>query len=125
MAKKSLEEMLADNVVTPEARNATKRLATFLRYWPEIEAAYKKGWSWQQIYRALFKEGIVDFSYSTFLYYKDKRRRRELEAAKHESGTSAGDAKGASERPARTPGSTKVDLPVFGQGSAQREPRRF
>ena len=127
MGKKSLEEILNDSVVQPGIKDATKRLATFLSYWPEIEASYKNGWSWLQIYKALFREGIVDYTYSTFLYYKDKRYRRELEAARRDSGTrNADDAKGASvERPARTtPGVAKVELPVYGEVN-RREPKRF
>lgn len=125
MPKKTLEEMIRENVEQSGTRDAKKRLATFLSYWDEIEEAYKRGWSWTSIYEALFRAGVVDYSYSTFLHYKDKRRRRELEAMKREAGTrSADDAKGASvERAA--PGSTKIDLPVFGQGTRQREPKRF
>lgn len=127
MGKKSLEEMLNESTVQPGIKDATKRLATFLSYWPEIETAYKNGWSWLQIYKALFQAGVVDYTYSTFLYYKDKRHRRELEAAKHDSKTrNVDDAKGAHvDRPAKAvPGSTKVELPVFGEVT-RREPKRF
>lgn len=127
MGKKTLEEMLNESTVQPGIKDATKRLATFLSYWPEIEAAYKNGWSWLQIYKALHQEGVVDYTYSTFLYYKDKRRRRELEAAKDSKTRNADDAKGAPvERPARTiPGSTKVELPAYGEVTRQREIKRF
>lgn len=126
MAKKSLEEMLNASTVKPGIRDARKRLATFLAYWEEIEDAYKKGWSWLDIYNALFQEGVVDYSYSTFLHYKDRKYRRELEAGKHIARVrKVEDAKGASgDRPPITPGSTKVELPVFGQG-VKREPKRF
>jgi len=127
MGKKSLEEMLKESTVQPGIKDATKRLATFLAYWPEIEASYKNGWSWLQIYKALFQEGVIDYTYSTFLYYKDKRRRRELEAAKNDSKTrNADDAKGAPvDRTARTtPGLTKGELPVYGEVT-RREPKRF
>jgi len=127
MGKKSLEEMLKESTVQPGIKDATKRLATFLAYWPEIEAAYKSGWSWLQIYKALFQEGVVDYTYSTFLYYKDKRYRRELEATRQDSKTrNADDAKGASaDRPARTlQGGTKGELPVYGEVT-KREPKRF
>ncbi len=129
MPKKSLEEMLNDNTVRAGRKEGKKRLAVFLSYWDEIEDAYKKGWPWTSIHEALFQAGIIDYSYSTFLHYKDKRLRRELEAMRHEVRTrSADDAKGASvERAGNTgvPGSTRVDLPVFGQGARQREPKRF
>jgi len=127
MAKKSLEEMLTDTMTKDGAKDATKRLATFLSYWDEIESAYKKGWSWVQIYNALHQEGVVDYSYSTFLHYKDKKRRRELEAVKYEAVKQlAGDAKGAlADRAAKTPGSAKTEPPLFAQGVKPREPRRF
>lgn len=121
MPKKTLEEMLADNVVSPGAKEATKRLATFLKYWDEIEAAHKKGWPWLQIYNALHQEGVIDYSYSTFLHYKDRKRRKEFEAANGDRGT-----KGACpERQSRTPGSTKVDLPTYGESTRQRDGKRF
>lgn len=127
MPKKSLEEMLKDSTVKPGASDARKRLAVFLSYWDEIENAYKKGWSWLDIYNALYQEGIIDYSYSTFLHHKDRKYRRELEGVRHEVRTrKVEDAKGASsDRPAITPGSTKVDLPTYGQGTRQREPKRF
>ena len=129
MPKKTLEEMLNENIVQPGTKDAKKRLATFLSHWDEIEDAYKKGWPWTSIYEALFQAGIIDYSYSTFIHYKNKRRRRELEAMKHEARTrSADDAKGASVERGNNiiaPGSTRAELPVFGQGSRQREPKRF
>jgi hypothetical protein len=127
MPKKTLEEMLNESTVQPGAKSTTKRLATFLKYWDEIEDAYKKGWPWLQIYNALHQEGIVDYSYSTFLHYKDKKRRRELEAVKHEVGTRDVDGvKGASiEHQPKAPGSTKVDTSLFGQGTVRRDPKRF
>jgi hypothetical protein len=125
MGKKTLEEMLNDNTAKPGTKDATRRLATFIGYWDEMESAYKKGWTWLHIHNALFQEGIIDYSYSTFLHYKDRTLRRKLEAAKLNAGTrSAGDAKGALiERPAGKPGSTKVELPVFGEVS--RDTKRF
>ncbi len=129
MPKKSLEEMLAENSVKVGMKDAKKRLATFLAHWDEIEDAYKKGWPWTSIYEALFQAGIVDYSYSTFIHYKDRRLRRELESVRNEARTrNADDAKGASVERGNTtgtPGSTRVDLPVFGQGARQREPKRF
>jgi len=127
MAKKSLEEMLTRNMAKDGARGATKRLATFLSWWDEIESAYKKGWSWSEIYKALHQEGVVDYSYSTFLHYKDKKRRRELEAVKCEAvKRGVEDVKGTSDdRAARTTVSAKGELPLFGQGVKPREPKRF
>ena len=127
MPKKSLEDMLSENTERPEVKGNAKRQAVFLTYWDEIESAYKKGWSWLDIYNALFQEGIVDYSYSTFLHYKDRKYRRELEAGRHEARTrKIEDAKGAStDRPAITPGSTKVDMPVFGEKMRQKETKRF
>ena len=80
-----------------------------------------------QIYNALFQGGVIDYSYSTFLYYKDKKRRREIETAKPDPRTrSIGEAKeGAVDRPARAPGSARNELPVFEDALKQREAKRF
>ena len=124
MAKKSLKKMLEDSTASSEADGSAKRLATFLAYWDEIEDAYKKGWSWLQIHNALFQEGVIDYSYTTFLYYKDKKRRREMEAAKRESilrGTDAAKPP-PSARSAPTPGASKGELPTF---TEVRDVKRF
>ena len=126
MARKTLEELLSENAAKPGLKDATRRLATFLAYWDEIEDAYQKGWPWSQIYNALAQGGIVDYSYSTFLHYKEKKRRRELEALKREEPRMAGGAKETPpDQTQKTPGSTRVDLPVLGQGVKQRDAKRF
>ena len=124
MAKKSLKKMLEEYTARPEADGSAKRLATFLAYWDEIEDAYKKGWSWLQIHNALFQEGVIDYSYTTFLYYKDKKRRREMEAAKRESLLRGTDTV-KPPSPARsvpTPGASKGELPTFNE---VRDVKRF
>lgn len=127
MAKKTLDEMLEESTVKPGTKDATRRLATFLAHWGEMEEAYRKGWSWLQIYNALFQAGVIDFSYSTFRYYKAKKRRREREAAKSDpKPQSVVEAKGGvTERPARPPGSTKIELPTYKEVPQDREVRKF
>ncbi len=128
MAKKSLKKMLEEYTARPEADGSAKRLATFLAYWDEIEDAYKKGWSWLQIHSALLQEGVIDYSYTTFLYYKDKKQRREMEAAKREAvirnaeiaKTGAKPTQPA--RPSPTPGASKGELPTFNE---VRDVKRF
>lgn len=39
MAKKSLGEMLAENVKRPEVKGYARRQAVFLAYWEQVEAA--------------------------------------------------------------------------------------
>lgn len=85
MPKKCLEDMLSENTERPEVKGNAKRQAVFLAYWDEIESAYKKGWSYMDIWQALNREGIFDFGYSTFMHYKDKRRRRIREVEKEHS----------------------------------------
>lgn len=85
------------------------------------------------IWRALDREGIIDFGYSTFLHYKDKKKRRALEIERDKARMEAAKMvpmRGPAEPPKpppppRAPGSTKVDLPVFGQPGVKREPKRF
>ncbi len=127
MAKKTLKKMLDEYTARPETDGSAKRLATFLAYWDEIEEAYKSGWSWIQIHNALLQEGVIDYSYTTFMYYRKKKRRREMEAAKRDSMLRNADtAKPAP--PARhvpASGSTKVELPVFKDVTRDPNDRRF
>lgn len=132
MAKKSLEDMLSENTERPEVKGYARRQAVFLAYWDQIEAAYKNGWSYMDIWQALTREGIVDFGYSTFLHYKDKKKRRTLEIERQKARTGetkaepvGGPAEPTKAPPSRLPGSTKVDLPVFGQSGVKRDDKRF
>jgi hypothetical protein len=127
MAKKTLKKMLEECTASPEADDSARRLATFLAYWDEIEDAYKSGWSWLQIHNALFQEGVIDYSYTTFMYYRKKKRRREMEAAKRESVLRNAEPTKPTpiERPARPPGSTKVELPVFKDVTRGPNDKRF
>ena len=127
MAKKTLEEMLGESTATPDASKTTRRLAVFLEYWGQMEEAYRKGWTWIQIHNALFQEGIVDYSYPTFMYYKDRRLKRKLAETKRNQGTqSSADAKTTSvERATRPPGSGKVELPVFKDVTRERGDKWF
>lgn len=130
MPKKSLEEMLAENTVRPEVKAVAKRQAIFLAYWDEIESAFRKGWSYVDIWEALKREGIIDFGYPTFMHYKDKKKRREKakeeEAAKRTADEAQGE-RGETPRsplPPKVPGLSKGELPVFGS-TTRREPKRF
>jgi hypothetical protein len=127
MGKKTLEKMLDESTAESGAAGTARRLATFLAYWEEMEEAYRKGWSWLQIYTALHKEGIVDYSYQTFMHYKDKRRNREQAMAKKDQrARHVTDAKPAPvERPSRPPGSGKSELPVFKDVTRDHGDRRF
>ena len=132
MPKKSLLDCLSENTERPEVKGNAKRQAVFLAYWDEIESAYKKGWSYMDIWQALNREGIFDFGYSTFMHYKDKRRRRIREVEKEHSRIGmakvepeGGLAEPQRQPPPRTPGSTKVELPTFGKPGASRDIKRF
>lgn len=131
MAKKSLEKMLSDNTERPEANKFARRQAIFLSYWEQIEGAYSKGWSYMDIWKVMTEEGVIDFGYSTFLHYKDKLKRREREVERERERLGVIKAKPEGElaqprpTPPKTPGSTKVDLPVFGQSGIKREAKRF
>ena len=127
MAKKTLEEMLGENTVIPDTGRTARRLAIFLEYWDQMQEAYRKGWTWLQIHHALFREGIVDYRYSTFMYYKDRRLKRKLAEAKQNPGMpkSADVKKEPVERSARQPGSGKSELPVFKDATPEREGKWF
>lgn len=130
MAKKSLGEMLFENTELPGVKGGARRQAVFLAYWEQIEAAYKEGWSYRDIWEALTRDGVIDFGYSSFLHYKDKRKRRMLEAERQkersaEARPGGGPAEPPRPPPPRAPGSTKVEMPTFGQPGVKRDLKRF
>lgn len=112
---KTLEEMLLEHAGKPGSGLAAKNYAAFLARWDEICAAYEKGWSYADIWKTLKAEGIFTFSYPAFTGYvrKIRRRRNEAEANRKEG------------RAVMPPGSTRVDLPVFGSEVKSRPERRF
>jgi hypothetical protein len=118
--------------VRSEAQEAAKRLALFHEYWAETEKAFRDGWSYKDVWRILKRDGDIDFSYSAFLNYVRKIKKRSLEHEKEKGRNSSGNApdealRGRQELRKRTPepGSTKVELPRFGKEAPPREPRRF
>jgi hypothetical protein len=130
MERKRLEEILREN--TKPSRIA-RRLATFLSLWDEIQEAYKNGWTYKEIWGALHREGIIDFGYSAFLHRVQKRNRVLLateRAAKEKSTVPAkpdnqsGIAIPSPITPAPS-GSTRVDMPRFGEGLPPRPPKKF
>ena len=126
--------MLAENTDRPEAMDSARRQAIFLSLWGEIREAYAKGWSYIDIWRALERDGIVDFGYSTFLHYIRKMKRRHQEVArevvpgvKETTVVVAPSPAPLDKPPASPPGpiTAKVELPLFGQGATPRDPKRF
>jgi len=132
MPKKLLEDMLSENTQRPEVKGNARRQAIFLAYWEQIEHAYAKGWSYMDIWQALNREGIFDFGYSTFMHYKDKKKRRIREVEREQSRNVAkkvepegGPAEPKRQPLSRPPGSTKVEMPTFGTPGTIRDDRRF
>ncbi len=131
MPKKLLEDMLSENTERPEVKGNARRQAVFLAYWEQIEHAYAKGWSYMDIWQALNREGIFDFGYSTFMHYKEKKKRRirEVEKEQNRKVVKVEPEGGQLDQPRqptpRVPGSTKVDLPTFGKPGTPRDTKRF
>lgn len=129
MAKESLKKMLEENIDLPGADDLARRQAVFLSLWDEILEAYKAGWCYKHIWQALQRNKVIDFSYTTFLSYIRKMKKRTLEVGreripgvkdiptKGEAGKTSGSAP--------LPATTRVDLPIFGQGVKERDPKRF
>ena len=131
MAKKSLRERLAETYSRTDAQESAKRLAKFLEHWEEVEKAFREGWPYKEIWRVLVRDGDIDFSYSSFLNFTRKVKRRQLDyekertrRTKHAAAATAA-VKAAGQAPAIKPGSTKIDLPLFGQETRPRDPKRF
>jgi hypothetical protein len=135
-----LAEILAENIQREDADTAARRQAVILSRWGEICDAYNHGWSYKEIWKGLEREGIVDFGYWVFQHYIRKIRRRLVEAEQGtavpasegkararqvaEANLTAG-AKPVASPPAITPGSTRVDIPGFGQNLPPRDPKKF
>lgn len=129
MAKKTLRERLAEESALSEAQMSTRRQGMFVKYWEQICDAYLEGWSYKEIWRVLYRDGLIDFSYSCFVNYAQKLRRRQVEfemERKRKAGNAAAiaSAKADLKAVART-GSTRVDMPKFGQEAPARDPKRF
>ncbi|MCD8141505.1 MAG: TraK family protein [Planctomycetaceae bacterium] len=131
MKKKSLGELLSEYAVKAETDVAARKQAAFLARWDEIEEYHRKGWSYINIWRALFEGGEFDLSYASFNHYMRKRRLRERQAqnrARNQASTSPATLNPPVQsvaKPPLTPGATRVDMPVFGQDVKPREPRKF
>lgn len=131
MAKKTLRDRLIEGSERKDVQEAVKHFATFLKLWEEISEAYKEGWSYKEIWRALDRDGQIDFSYSSFLNFTRKLKRRQLECEKEKARrtggatTTATASKAMAQPPTLKPGATRVDLPQFGQEVKPRDPKRF
>ena len=122
MTEKSLRERLSENSGSQNAQRATIRLAKFLKLWKEVEEAFRDGWSYMDIWRVLHRDGEIDFSYSSFLNFVRKIKRRQLDHEKERTRKPNGAAAQAS---ATKQGGGKGELPLFGKETPPREPRRF
>ncbi|MCD8350662.1 MAG: TraK family protein [Planctomycetaceae bacterium] len=128
MKKKSLGELLSEYAAKAESDVAARKQAAFLARWDEIEEYHRKGWSYVNIWRALFEGGEFDLSYASFNHYMRKKRLRERQAQNRASVSTPATPKPpvqSGAKPPLTPGATRVDMPVFGQDVKPREPRKF
>lgn len=124
---KPLEELLLKHGRKPDSRLAAKRFAAFLERWDEIRAVYEKGWSYSDIWKTLRDEGLIDFSYASFTSYIRKMKKRKEKANTESQGSKQVPPlpERGTGRSVHNPGSTKVDLPTFGETVKRREDRRF
>ena len=113
----------------------TRSLALFLTYRDDIRELHNNGWNYADIWRAMHKEEIVPFSYSSFLRYA----RKYIDQVQ----TPPSAASKAPDMPALpgwpkpnqnqnqgnivpiAPGSTRVDIPVLGKNRKPRDPNSF
>lgn len=130
MAKKSLRERMAETPSQPDVQESTRKFAMFLNCWNEVEKAFREGWSYRELWQILSRDGDIDFSYSSFVHYIRKVKRRqldhEMERTRRANNNEASPAvKSTAKAHTIKPGSTKVDLPLFGQEGKARDPKRF
>ncbi len=128
MGKKSLRERLTESAAMSKSQLSVKRMTAFLKHWEEIGASYRDGWSYKEIWRVMHRDGLIDFSYSSFMNCVNKLKRRQREFENERSRKANHSAKAAAVVKAGLParaGATRVDLPRFGQETAPRDPKRF
>ncbi len=123
MAQKTLRDRLAENSGSNDAQQATIRLAKFLKLWKEVEEAFREGWSYKDIWRVLNRDGEIDFSYSSFLNFVRKVKRRQLDHDR--TRTRKPNSAVATQASAVKPGAAKGELPLFGKEAPLRESKRF
>jgi hypothetical protein len=132
--KKSVAEILEENIQRDDADTASRRQAVILSRWEEIRDAYNHGWSYREIWKGLEREGVVDCGYSTFMHYIRKIRHRLIEAEKGIIPPAVRGKTGANRNatikpapppPPVSPGSTRVDIPQFGRDIPPRDSKKF
>ena len=125
--RESLEALLIKHGRKPDSPLAAQNFAAFLEHWDEIRNAYEKGWSYSDIWKTLREEGRIDFSYASFTSFtrKMKKRREKADAERQGAKPAVAVTRTRSEPVTRTPGSTKVDLPVFGENVKRRGEKYF
>lgn len=129
-----MAEILEENIQRDDADIAARRQAVVLSLWEEVCDAFNHGWSYKEIWKGLEREGIVDFGYWSFMHYIRKIRQRLVYAEKGITPPAARrktDAnrnttlKPATPSPSVASGSTRLDVPNFGQGVPSRDPKKF
>ncbi len=125
-----MADILAENSQRDDAEKASRRQAVILSRWEEIRDAYSHGWSYREIWKGLEREGVVDCGYSTFMHYISKIRYRLLEAEKGivppAVRKKTDEKQNATVKPPpAAPGSTRVEIPGFGQNLPPRDPKKF
>ncbi|MDR1611288.1 MAG: TraK family protein [Planctomycetota bacterium] len=150
MKKKSLDEVMLAYAANRRDDERPRSLALFLTYRDDIQELYQGGWTYADIWRAMRDAGIIPFSYASFIRYAHK-----FAGQSHPSPsskpipspltasapiTSAVPVQSASDaglpswpkpnqNPAAVkpiaPGSTRVDMPVFGKSHKPRDPNSF
>ena len=138
MKKKSLDEVMMEYAASRRDDERTRSLALFLAYRDDIRELHRNGWNYADIWRAMRGAGIIPFSYSSFRRYARKfcgMPPASLEPQPPSSDApaqSAGTAvlpswpkPGQSGGKPIAPGSTRVDMPVFGKNHKPRDPNSF
>lgn len=111
--------------------------ALFLAYRDDIQELHKNDWNYADIWRAMREAGITPFSYSSFIRYARKFGEQTppspspqaLSQVTPTTPTGAGlpswPKPGQADGKSIAPGSTRVDMPVFGKNHKPRDPNSF
>lgn len=110
----------------------------FLGYRDQIVELHSNGWKYADIWRAMREDGIIGFSYSSFLRYVRSLGKPTALPLPQPASQPAVPAKpvdapglpswpkpGQADVKPIAPGSTRVDMPVFGKNHTPRDPDSF
>ena len=137
MKKRSLNELMHAYAAKRREDEHARSLALFLTYRDDIRELHKNGWTYADIWRAMYDEKIIPFSYASFTRFARRFRENTQPTSPPSAASNAPDMPALPGWPKPNqnqnqgnivpiaPGSTRVDIPVLGKNRKPRDPNSF